>query len=70
MVEVEGSHDSNSESNRPTTEVDSSANDPVVSLVDDFHNAVHTQQEIGCWKEGSERRIVECYHLQFSYRAC
>lgn len=55
MVEVEGSHDDNSESNCPTTEVDGSVNDPVVSLMNDIHNSIHTQQEIDCWVKDSER---------------
>lgn len=55
MVEVEEGHDDDNEPNRPTTEVDTSTNDPVISLMDDFRNTIHTQQEIGCWKEGNER---------------
>lgn len=55
MVEVECRHDDDGESNCPTTEIDSSVNDPVVSLVDDFHNSIHSQQEIDCWMEDSER---------------
>lgn len=55
MVEVECCHDDDGESNCPTTEIDSSVNDPVVSLVDDFHNSIHSQQEIDRWVEDSER---------------